>query len=351
MNLVEHFFDRSGNIDRRTYGVSMAGLFWSSMITMAIIPPAVLLFPVMLYAMACLTVKRLHDIGLSGKWALMPLVAIAIYIAALLLSGVIAFGSGMDQAGDHAQAWAGAVGGWLALGVFLSAAALVVMPSTAHSRKKFGRPAVPLVAPAIPDVRKVTGSLREAWPKAASSVGGLGRTMMSAGSDIARVNWLSFFFSPKGRMSRLAYIAAFAVVLFICVLLFSVFGIVPVLNWTFILVFFYFATCLASKRLHDFGQSGWWASMPFFAVYAFGVLEFCLYFISLGFFGPEIRSDPTVRLIDRSTDQALGYILLSTLLGYAIIALVPGQRSENRFGPPPAEPAESGDQEMVAASA
>lgn len=351
MNLVEHFFDRSGNIDRRTYGVSMVGLFWSSMIAMAIIPPAILLFPVMLYAMACLTVKRLHDIGLSGKWALMPLVAIAIYIAALLLSGVVAFGSGMDQAGDHAQAWAAAVGGWLALGVFLSAAALVVMPSTAHNRKKFGRAALPLVAPPVPDMRKITGSLQEAWPQTASSVAGLGRSVLSTGSDIARVNWLSFFFSPKGRMSRLAYVAAFAVILFLCVLMFSIFGIVPVVNWTFVIVFFYFATCFASKRLHDFGQSGWWASMPFLAVYAYGVLEFCLYCASLGLFGAEIRTDPVVRLIDRSTDDAFGYILFGTLLGYAVIALVPGQRVENRFGPPPAEPAESDDAEMLAASA
>jgi uncharacterized membrane protein YhaH (DUF805 family) len=351
MNLVEHFFDRSGNIDRRTYGVSMAGLFWSSMIVMGIIPPAILLFPVMLYAMACLTVKRLHDIGLSGKWALMPLVAIAIYIAALLLSGVVAFGSGMDKAGDHAQAWAGAVGGWLALGVFLSAAALVVMPSTAHNRKKFGRAAVPLVAPPIPDMRKITGSLREAWRQTASSVAGLSRSVLSAGSDMTRVNWLSFFFSPKGRMSRLGYVAAFAVILFLCALMFSVFGVVPVVNWTFVIVFFYFATCLASKRLHDFGQSGWWASMPFLAVYAYGVLEFCLYCASLGLFGTEIRTDPVVRMIDRSTDEAFGYILLSTLLGYAVLALVPGQRGENRFGPPPSEAAESDEAALIAASA
>ena len=351
MNLVEHFFGRSGNIDRRTYGVSMVGLFWSGMMVIGIIPPAILLFPVMLYAMACLTVKRLHDIGLSGKWALMPLAAIAIYIAALLLSGVIAFGSGMDKAGDHAQAWAGAVGGWLALGVFLSAAALVVMPSTAHNRTKFGRAALPLIAPALPDVRKVTGSLREAWPQTASSVAGLTRSVLNAGLDIARVNWLSFFCSPKGRMSRLAYVAAFAVILFLCVLMFSMFGIVPVVNWTFVIVFFYFATCLASKRLHDFGQSGWWASMPFLAAYAYGVLEFCLYCASLGLFGAEIRTDPVVRLIDRSSDEAFGYILLSALLGYAVIALVPGQRGENRFGSPPAEPSGSDDAEMVAAAA
>lgn len=351
MNLVEHFFDRSGNIDRRTYGVSMAGAFWGGLIVMSIFPPALLLFPVMLYAMGCLTVKRLHDIGLSGKWVFLPLVALVIYIAALLLSGVVAFGSGMDRAGDHAQAWAGAVGGSLALGVFLSAAALVVMPSTAHNRKKFGRAALPLVAPPVPDMRKITGSLREVWPQTASSVAGLSRSVLSAGSDIARVNWLSFFFSPKGRMSRLAYVAAFAVILFLCALMFSVFGVVPVVNWTFVIVFFYFATCLASKRLHDFGQSGWWASMPFLVVYVYGVLEFCLYCASLGLFGAEIRTDSVVRLIDRSTDEAFGYILLSMLLGYAVLALVPGQRGENRFGPPPSEPAESDEAPMLAASA
>jgi uncharacterized membrane protein YhaH (DUF805 family) len=124
-----------------------------------------------------------------------------------------------------------------------------------------------------------------------------------------------------------------------------------VVNWTFVIVFFYFATCFASKRLHDFGQSGWWASLPFVAVYAYGVLEFCLYCASLGFFGAEVRADPVVRLIDWSTDEAFGYILLASLLGYAVLALVPSQRSENRFGPPPAEPSADGAPEIVAATA
>lgn len=349
MNLREHFFDRSGSINRRTYGLSMLGLFWSAPLVSAIFPPAALLLPVAFYAMACLTVKRLHDIGLSGKWALMPLVAIAIYIAALLLSGVVAFGSGMAEAGAHAEAWAGAVGGWLAIGVLLSAVALMVMPGTAHARAKFGRPGPPLVAPAVPDVRKVASSLREAWPGTVSSVSGLARSALAAGSDLARVNWLKLFFWPAGRISRGAYLAAFAAVLFVCLLMFVQMAILPVLNWTIVIVFFYCATCLASKRLHDFGWNGWWASIPFILFYVFMMVEFCLFLNRYGFFGPDLRMHPVIRVLDRGTDDTFGYILLATLLAYAALGLVPGQRGENRFGPPPSEPLEDDGAEPLPA--
>jgi uncharacterized membrane protein YhaH (DUF805 family) len=349
MNLQEHFFSHAGNIDRRTYGLSMVGLFWSVPLCAAIFPPAALLLPVSFYAMACLTVKRLHDIGLSGKWIFLPLVAVVIYIAALLLSGVVAFGSGMEEAGAHAQAWASAVGGWLAVCVFLAGAALIVMPSTAHSRAKFGRPGLPLIAPPLPQVRKVAGSLREAWPKAASSVHSLGQSLRSASADFARVNWLKLFLWPTGRISRGAYIACFALVLFVCVLLFSLLGIVPVFNWTSVIVFFYGATCLASKRLHDCGQSGWWASMPFVVFYAYIVLEFCLFLSTLGLFGPEMRTHAGIRQLDRATDDTFGHILLASLIAYAVLALVPGQRGENRFGAPLSEPSEDFDAPPLAA--
>ncbi len=335
MNPVDLLFSHAGTINRRTYAMGLAGLVWGVPLLASIFPPAILLFFPMLYAVLCLTVKRLHDVGLSGKWAMLPLAALVVQVAVLLVSGVIAFGGGAPNAGAEARDWAAAVGVGLASIVFLSWAALIVVPGNVHSRTRFGRPAPPYVAPPVPDLKAAVDRLRVAAPQARKLAASSGRTFVSAISAFSRVNYLKLLFVASGRISRGAYGAAFLMLLFVFVLIIVRMGSVPVLNWVSCLVFFYCMTCLASKRLHDFGASGWLAGVPFALLYASVVVGFILALISIGLFGQEVRMHPLTQAFQGSASDWAGMILLACLLAYGVIGLIPGARGPNEHGDAP----------------
>jgi len=335
MNPVDLLFSHAGTVNRRTYAAGLAGLFWGLPLLSAIFPPAMLLVFPMLYAVLCLTVKRLHDVGLSGKWAMLPLAALVVQVAVLLISGVIAFGGSAPNPGEQAREWAGAVAAGLASIVFLSWGALIVMPGNVHSRTKFGRPAPPLIAPPVPDLKAVGARLRDAAPKARNFAVNSGRTLVSSIAAFSRVNYLKLFFAASGRISRGIYGAAFLILLFVFVLSIVALGTVTALSWVVALVFFYCMTCLAAKRLHDFGASGWLAGVPFAVLYAFAVFLFFMSLVDLGLFGQEIRNHPLTQVLEGSANHLAGMILLASLLAYGVTGLIPGERGPNEHGDAP----------------
>lgn len=349
MNPVDLLFSHAGTINRRTYAMGLAGLVWGVPLLSAIFPPAMLLVFPMFYAVLCLTVKRLHDVGLSGKWAMLPLVAVVIQVAVLLISGVIAFGGGAANPGEQAREWAGAVAVGLTCIVFLSWAALIVMPGNVHSRTKFGRPAPPLIAPPVPDLKAVGARLRDAAPKARKLAASSGRTLVSAIAAFSRVNYLKLFFVASGRIGRGVYGAAFLILLFVFVLSFIPLASIPALNWVVALIFFHCMICLAAKRLHDFGASGWLAGMPFMVLYAFAIFLFMMALVDLGLFGQEIRNHPLTQAFKGSANDWAGMILLASLLAYGVIGLIPGERGPNEHGDDPSLPLADDSSQLAAA--
>ena len=87
-------------------------------------------------------------------------------------------------------------------------------------------------------------------------------------------------------------------------------GIAPLATLVFIRLF--------ASRLHDFGRSGWW--------------QLILYAVQV----------PTIVLLMTAADQPTGVAsaagLFVQLVFTTVLGAIPGDRGDNRFGPPPSEP-------------
>lgn len=128
------------------------------------------------------------------------------------------------------------------------------------------------------------------------------------------IDWSGLFFSASGRVARLPFLVAAAVL--IALVAFYEAMMEPesmeTLHWVSgVFVYgalFYSGACVLSKRLHDRGKTGWWAALVLGAVVICwptpsGVLDF------------------------------LGVIALV----WAVIelAVMPGEQGSNRYGPNP----------------
>lgn len=74
---------------------------------------------------------------------------------------------------------------------------------------------------------------------------------------------------------------------------------------------------LFASRLHDFGRSGWW---------------------QLILYGLQISIGLALAIPAQSADVALGAVVLIQLLFTIVLGVIPGNRADNRFGPPPGAP-------------
>lgn len=128
------------------------------------------------------------------------------------------------------------------------------------------------------------------------------------------IDWTGLFFSAGGRVSRMPFLIAAALLIALMAIYEAVMEpkSMETLHWVSgVFVYgalFYGGACVLSKRLHDRGKSGWWAALVLAAVVICwptpsGVLDF------------------------------LGVIALA----WAVIelAVMPGEQGANRYGPNP----------------
>ena len=73
------------------------------------------------------------------------------------------------------------------------------------------------------------------------------------------MNWQFLFLSANGRIGQKDFWIGF-LILFVAGL---ILGMIPVLGMLIGLALIYPNVCLYSKRLHDFGKSGWLAAVPY----------------------------------------------------------------------------------------
>lgn len=85
-----------------------------------------------------------------------------------------------------------------------------------------------------------------------------------------QIDWVELFFSSTGRVARMPFLIAAAVLFALLTLYQAVAG--PTLTWLtgwFVYpVLLFCGSCVLSKRLHDRGRSGWWALVILMAVIA-----------------------------------------------------------------------------------
>jgi len=123
----------------------------------------------------------------------------------------------------------------------------------------------------------------------------------------SRIDPVELYVSGVGRIGRLVFVPALALV----ILAFELYQRAGSLahwltGWAVYPVLICAAASVLSKRLHDRGLAGWWSALP--------ILSY-----------PWIRPWP---------DGIFGGICLGVVLWFGFaLALLPGQRDFNRFGP------------------
>jgi uncharacterized membrane protein YhaH (DUF805 family) len=147
------------------------------------------------------------------------------------------------------------------------------------------------------------------------------------------MNWQNLFLSANGRIGQKDFWIGFLIVFVASIIL----GLIPILGQIAGLLLIYPTVCLYSKRLHDFGKTGWLAALP----YAVGAVIMLIMLLAGGaaFFG--MASGSAVEA--GGAMAAVGMIgLLAVLfflawLGFTLwVGLSKGDPAANQYGPPPA---------------
>ena len=72
------------------------------------------------------------------------------------------------------------------------------------------------------------------------------------------IDWARLFLSADGRIGRQTFWIA-VVILFIAN---AVLVMIPIIGWLVNILLFWSAIAVFTKRLHDFGRTGWWQIVP-----------------------------------------------------------------------------------------
>ena len=134
-------------------------------------------------------------------------------------------------------------------------------------------------------------------------------------------DWVSFYLSPTGRISRRDYWLYGVLAIFASSLLV---GWIPILGQIFTLATSWAGIAIAFKRCHDVGRSGWWLFLPLVPA-------------AIAVIGGIIAgaSNNAVPGIAMATVFGLIWLGLSVWLIFAVL-IRRGDEGPNRFGPAPA---------------
>jgi uncharacterized membrane protein YhaH (DUF805 family) len=150
-------------------------------------------------------------------------------------------------------------------------------------------------------------------------------------------DWRRLYLVPDGRIRRQDFWIAAAVLFVISLFVGIVVGWIPVVGTAFSLVLLYPWTCLASKRLHDFGASGWLCAVPVGLNVALGVLKLIVGVMVGG--AAVLGGHAGAAAMGIMT--GLGLLLVACVVGLIQLAfllwvgLTPTQPGENQYGPEP----------------
>jgi uncharacterized membrane protein YhaH (DUF805 family) len=145
------------------------------------------------------------------------------------------------------------------------------------------------------------------------------------------VNWQFLFLSANGRIGQKDFWIGFAI-LFVAGL---VLGMIPVLGMLIGLALIYPNICLYSKRLHDFGKTGWLAALPYVVLLIAGVIAG----ISGGaaMVGAMSGNAAGAGAAAAGLGMSMGILALAGLVGLGFllwVGLTKGDPAPNQYGAP-----------------
>ena len=145
----------------------------------------------------------------------------------------------------------------------------------------------------------------------------------------ASIDWKKLFFDANGRIGQKDYWIGFAAT-FVAGLVLSW---LPLIGTIISLVLIYCGVCIASKRLHDMGKSGWLAALPY-GFYALATVLSAFSFIG----GMASAANGA----DLGMAASMGFVGLLWMLTFVLnigfviwLGVTAGQPGDNAYGPPP----------------
>ena len=151
------------------------------------------------------------------------------------------------------------------------------------------------------------------------------------------MDWKFLFLSSDGRISRQQFWIGALILIGAGVIA----GWIPLVNIAFFFVSLYAWVCLYSKRLHDFGKTGWLTAIPI----SLFLIAFVLVMMTMGglaamgaFEGMHGEDPNPAALMGAGVSaMLLGLAALVSLAFLLWVGLTPGEPAANRYGEPPAD--------------
>ena len=154
------------------------------------------------------------------------------------------------------------------------------------------------------------------------------------------MNWQTLFLSPEGRIGQKDYWIGLLILMIVWIVSPVLHILAPVL-W---LILLYPWICVIAKRLHDFGKSGWFIMVPVIVgvvcmglAFVFGGLSVLTAIFAAATEGAELNWGVFLAALGAMI-AFLAVAGLVKLIFLLWVGLSSGDRSANRYGPPPGSP-------------
>lgn len=148
-------------------------------------------------------------------------------------------------------------------------------------------------------------------------------------AGVPSLDWRTLFLDAKGRIGQKDYWIGI-IILFAAGM---VLGWIPAVGTLVSLASIYFGVCVASKRLHDMGKSGWLAAIPY------GVTALAVVLSAMTLFGGVMSTgygNDFGTLAGMSSAAGVWGVAALVNLGFVIwLGVTAGQPGDNAYGPPP----------------
>lgn len=166
---------------------------------------------------------------------------------------------------------------------------------------------------------------------AAATQAGTASTAATLNPDV--IDWQHLMLRFDGRIRRTHFGIAWLVLFGVSIVL----GFIPFLGFILSIALIWPNLAIAVKRLHDMGQSGWLAAIPYVVAFVGTIVAFSM----MGFgalMNAERLENEDPSAILALIGPAFGIFGLMALIGLGFllwIGLTPGQPGTNRYGPNP----------------
>ena len=149
------------------------------------------------------------------------------------------------------------------------------------------------------------------------------------------MDWKTLFLSANGRIGRQSFWIGVAI-LFVAGLLLN---FIPIIGQLAALALTYCWVCVYSKRLHDFGKTGWLAAVPFALMIVFMILGMMSMggMAAVGAFSGSEKAMAGAAMGGMGVMAMLGMLFALLSLAFLLwVGLTPGDPGSNTYGEPPA---------------